>query len=1031
MNKRLFLFNLLLFLGLSLSMLAQDRRITGKIVSAADGSPLPGVSVQVKGTAKGTATDVTGNYAVSVPTGKATLEIRSVGFNTQTITIGNQSVINVTLSENENALGEVVVVGYGTQKKSNLTGNVAQISSKSIENLPVLTAEQAIQGRAAGVFVESGNGKVGQGMKMRIRGASSVSAGNEPLYVIDGIPMTTTPGGSAGNTPNPMADINFNDVESIEILKDASAAAIYGARGSNGVVLLTTKRGKSGKTNINLSYFTGSSEATGHREFFNTAQYVDFFREARTNGGFSVSGAETRFTRYAVNDKTRWSDPTSPNYTDTNWENTVLRKGSINQFDLNMNGGNDKTKFYASGQYSKQEGIILKNSFERISSRFNLDHKASDKLTIGLNANIARTFNTRLANDNAFSTPLQIIALAPLSPIFDPRTVTPSNPRGDYSDTYNGAAVTQYYNPLVSIENSNNTTETYRIIGNVFGQYNILPSLSFRTEYGADMSFRNDDQYFGKKTVRNSVNAGNGESFKQNITIFNYNTNNFFSFNQVFEQKHDLNFVVGMSYQQSKRTSIDATGRNLPSDAYKTIASAATKSDANSFERSFSFLSYFSRLNYKFDNKYLLGLSGRIDGSSRFGTNNRYGFFPAASVGWILSEENFIKNINQISFLKIRGSYGLTGNAEINNFGSLGLYSAQNAGGTSAGYAGIPGQRPSQLENPDLKWEKTLQTDIGLEIGFFNNRISAEVDYYTKKTTDLLLNVNVPGTSGFSSLLKNVGELENKGWEFILRTDNKFGDLTWRTSFNAATNANKILNLQGQVITGGFLNRAVEGQPLSVFFGPEYAGVDPANGDALYYLNTKKTDGSIDRTKTNNVNLAENVAIGNPNPKWIGGFTNDFSYKGIDLSITFQGVYGNDVYNGGGKFMSANGDFYDNQTIDQLNRWKKAGDITDIPQARFLGGNGTAESSRYLSDASYTRLKTLTVGYNFPKSLTDKIKLTKLRIYATANNLVTFTKYTGWDPEVNTDYLTGIAAGNDFYSAPQPKTITVGLNLGF
>ena len=402
------------------------------------------------------------------------------------------------------------------------------------------------------------------------------------------------------------------------------------------------------------------------------------------------------------------------------------------------------------------------------------------------------------------------------------------------------------------------------------------------------MSFRNDDQYFGKKTVRNSVNAGNGEVYKNNVNIFNYNTNNFLTFNKIFDQKHDLNVIAGMSYQQSKRTSIDATGRNLPSDAYKTIASAATKADANSFERTFTFLSYFSRLNYKFDNKYLLGLSGRVDGSSRFGTNNRYGFFPAASAGWIISEEKFLKNVRQISFLKVRASYGFTGNAEIPNNASLGLYSAQNPNSDPAGYAGIPGQSPSQLENPDLKWEKTAQTDIGLEVGFFNNRISAEVDYYTKHTTDLLLNVNVPGTSGFSRQLKNVGELENKGWEFILRTDNKFGDLTWRASINAATNANKILNLQGQVITGGTLNRAVEGQPIGVFFGPEYAGVDPDNGDALYYTNTKKADGTIDRTKTNDVNTAENVTIGNPNPKWIGGLTNEFNFKGVDFSFTFK-----------------------------------------------------------------------------------------------------------------------------------------------
>ena len=1013
MNKRL-LFSLMLMFGYTLSMIAQERRITGKIVSAGDNAPLPGVSVQIKGTGQGTSTDALGIYAVNVPAGKNTLEIRSVGFTPQTIQIGTQNVINVALVENENSLNEVVVVGYGTTKKANLMGSVSQINSKAIENLPVLTTEQAIQGRAAGVFVESGNGKVGQGVKMRIRGSSSVSAGNEPLYVIDGIPMTSA---FSGNSPNPLADINFNDIESIEILKDASAAAIYGARASNGVVLLTTKRGKSGKTNFNISYFTGTSEATNRRQFLNTAQYVELFKEARANAGFSVAGGETRFTRYGVGEKTRWSDPTSPNYTNTDWQDQVLRTGSINQFDANISGGTDKTKFYTSGSYSKQDGILVKNSFERISSRVNLDHKASDKLTIGINASLARTFNTRLANDNAFSTPLQIIALSPISPVIDPRT-------GDFADTFNGADVTQYYNPLLSIANTDNTTEIYRTIANVYGQWNIIPSLSFRSEYGFDMLFRNDDQFNGRKTVRNSVNAGNGESIRNSANTFNYNTNNFLTFNRLFAQKHDVNVVAGMSYQQSRRTSIDAVGRNLPSDAYRTIASSAVKADANSFDRTFTFLSYFSRMNYKFGEKYLFGLSGRVDGSSRFGANNRYGFFPSVSAGWILSEESFLKNNSTISLLKIRGSYGLTGNAEIANFGSLGLYSAQ-------GYAGVPGQRQFQIENPDLKWEKTLQTDIGVEIALFNNRISAEFDYYTKNTSDLLLDVNVPGTSGFRRQLKNVGELENKGFEFVLRTDNKFGDLTWRASINAATNANKILNLQGQVITGGFLNRAVEGQPIGVFFGPEYAGVNPDNGDAIYFKNTKKADGSVDRTTTDDVNISENVVIGNPNPTWIGGITNDFSYKGIDLSITLQGVYGNDVYNGAGKFMSANGDFYDNQTVDQMNRWQKKGDITNVPQARYVGGNGTAESSRYLESGSYTRLKTITLGYNLPKSITDKLKMSKLRLYATANNLLTFTKYTGWDPEVNTDYLGGVAAGNDFYSAPQPKTITFGLNLGF
>ncbi|MGX7689280.1 TonB-dependent receptor [Flectobacillus sp. BAB-3569] len=1016
--KKLLLMSFLLVVGIFFQSNAQERKITGKVTSSADGSALPSVTVQVVGTTKGTQSDASGNFTITVPSSKSVLSFRFVGFLSQEITVGGQSTINVVLKEDSKALEEVLVVGYGTQAKRDLTGNVAQISSKAIEGLPVVSTEQAIQGRAAGVFIESGNGKVGQGVKIRIRGSSSVSAGNNPLYVVDGIPITSTDQSSTGGPTNPIADINFNDIESIEILKDAAASAIYGSRASNGVVLITTKRGKSGKTNVNINYFSGSSEATGHREFLNTAQYVELFTEARVNNGYSASGGYTRFDRYALGERARWQDPTSANYTSTNWEKQVLRTGKINQFDLSITGGNDKTKFYASGSYSKQDGIIVKNSFERISSRLNVDHKASDKVSLGINFSMARTFNTRLSNDNAFSTPMQIVALSPISPVIDPRT-------GEYTDSYNGAVVTQYYNPLLSIKYTDNNTEVYRSIGNVYGQWNILPSLSFRSEYGYDMLFQNEEQYYGKETARNNTTAVNGEAYKTNTLMFNYSTNNFFSFNKNINDLHDIQAVGGMSYQQSKRNYMDATARSFPSNSYKMLVSGATKADANSTETFFSFLSYFGRLNYKFSNKYLFGFTGRVDASSRFGANNRYGFFPSASVGWIVSEEEFIKDIPQISYLKLRASYGLTGNAEINNNAANGLYSA------AFGYVGTPGQRPVQLANPDLRWEKTAQTDIGVEFGFFNNRVSAEVDYYFKKTSDLLLNVNVPGTSGYSSLLKNVGELENKGWEFVLRTDNSFGDLKWKAAINAATNVNKILNLQGQVITGGFLNRAVEGQPLGVFVGPEYAGVDPANGDALYYKNTKNTDGSLDRATTNDVNQAEYVVIGNPNPKWIGGLTNEFSYKGVDFSFTFQGVYGNSVYNGAGKFMSANGDFYDNQTVDQMNRWQKPGDITNVPQARYLGGNGTAESSRYLQDASYTRLKTITLGYTFPSSVVNKLKLSKLRVYATANNLLTFTKYTGWDPEVNTDYLGGVAAGNDFYSAPQPKTITVGLNLGF
>ena len=515
-------------------------------------------------------------------------------------------------------------------------------------------------------------------------------------------------------------------------------------------------------------------------------------------------------------------------------------------------------------------------------------------------------------------------------------------------------------------------------------------------------------------------------SFRQ---VTNYTTNNYFSFGRTYAEKHDVDATLGMSYQESRANFNSVTGQQFPSNAYRQLISAGKITAGTGSESSYSFLSYFARVNYRFNNRYILGASGRIDGSSRFGVNNRYGFFPAVSAGWILTEESFLKNAKALSLLKLRASYGLTGNAEIGNFSSLALYSA-------TGYVGLPGQAPSQIPNPDLTWEKTLQTDIGLEFGFLNNRFSGEIDYYEKNTSGLLLNVNVPGSSGFRTQLRNVGKLQNKGYEFVFNSKNLSGAFNWTTSLNIAYNKNVVTDLGGTTITGSFLNRAQEGQPLGVFVGPEYAGVDVQNGDALYYVNTKKADGSLDRSTTNDYNAAEYVPLGSPSPKFIAGITNTFNYAGFDLNVLFNGQFGNYIYNGGGKFQSANGDFFDNQSVDQLDRWKKPGDITNVPQARLLGGNGTGESSRYLQKGDYVRLRTLTLGYTLPKALVNRIHLSRVRIYATGQNLLTFTGYTGWDPEVNSDaYVSGtrgpINLGVDFYSAPQPRTIIGGLQIGF
>lgn len=568
-------------------------------------------------------------------------------------------------------------------------------------------------------------------------------------------------------------------------------------------------------------------------------------------------------------------------------------------------------------------------------------------------------------------------------------------------------------------------TFTNRTIGNIYGQAQITKSLSFRTELGMDQLNQTEEAYYGPLTERNA-SYPKGGGFAAADRIFNYTTNNYLRFNKEFDI-HSLDVVGGMSYQESNWFTQRGDAEAFPGSAYKKLGSAGTKSDVTSGEQEYTFLSYFARANYKLKDKYLLALSGRFDASSRFGPNNRWGFFPAASLGWIVSDEKFLADSKTISFLKLKASYGLTGNAEIGNYPWQNLWS-----GTGA-YATIPGQIPSQLYNPDLKWENTASFDFGAEIGILNNRVSFELDYYIRNTSNLLLNVEVPGSSGFTSQLKNLGKLNNRGFEFTINSDNIITkDFRWTTNINFGLNRNKITNLNGQELGVGNYNRAREGQPIGVFVAREFAGADPENGDALYIKNTVGADGKLDRSTTNDYNAAEEVVIGNPNPDFIYGMRNNFTYKGFELDVFLQGVQGNNVYDGGGQYMSASGsNGFDNQTTDQLAAWKKPGDITMVPEARLFWANGTDPSSRYIYSGSYLRVKQVTLAYNLPKAMMSKWKMDRIRIYARAQNLFTITNYKGWDPEVNSDYqATNINQNVDFYSIPQARTIIFGVNIG-
>ena len=867
------------------------------------------------------------------------------------------------------------------------------------------------RGEFLGAYITSGSGKLGQSVKIRIRGSSSITASNQPLIVLDGVPITSSNQGTTINEPtNPLADLNFNDIQSIEVLKDASAAAIYGSRASNGVILITTKRGNAGKTKINLGYSLGFSEPTRKREFLNGEEYLEMVNEAYDNTS-AVFGGDIAQLFFGLPNKAAMFDVFIPGWDqgfDTDWQEEALQNGFFQQVDLSANGGSDRTQFFISGSYLDQEGILIGNTFERINGRLNLTHTATEKLRFGINLSLARTEMGRVPNDNAFATPLQLVALPSVQSTTDPET-------GELNTN------TLYYNGLIEDRFADDLTVVFRNLTNLYATYDIIEGLTFKSEFGLDLLDQTEEIFQGRETQTGSPN---GFANSRTVRVFNYNLNNFLSYSKVFAEVHDFNAVVGISYQQSNTDITSQQARTFPDNRFRKLGSAAENITFGSSGSSFSFLSYFSRINYKLKGRYLLTLSGRIDASSRFGDNQRYGFFPAASLGWILSEESFLKDNGVLSFLKLRTSVGVTGNAEIGDFNYLGLVQA-NA------YDVVAGTRPFQLANPDLKWEETTQWDFGIDFGFLNDRITGEIDYYIKKTNDLLLNENIPGTSGFQVFTRNIGELENKGFELAINSQNFVGDFQWSTNFNISFNRNKIVRLNGSPIDVSE-QRAVEGQPIGVFFLREYAGVDPESGAALYHRN----DGSDSTTTV--WDLAQRAVVGDPNPNFIGGITNNFSYKGFDLSIFLQFVQGVDVYNAAGTFMSANlGGGFDNQTRDQLRRWRQPGDITDVPQAQLFLGNGSNASSRWIEDASFLRFKTVTLGYNFPQAILSKIKLNSLRLYVIGQNLFTITGYEGWDPEVNTtgtnpaNVTNNIVQGRDFYSAPQARTVIFGVRIGF
>jgi TonB-linked SusC/RagA family outer membrane protein len=977
---------------------AQSIQVTGTVTIASDGLPLPGASVLIKGTTTGTQTDFDGKYALSANVGDV-LSFSYVGLKAQEITVTGAKIIDVALKEDTSALEEVVVIGYGTQSRRKLTDNIVSASAEDIKGVPTPNLFAGLAGKLVGVQINQQNGKVEAGLNVVIRGQGSITAGSQPLYVLDGVILANPDLSSNGAPTNPLITLSPSEIESIDILKDASAAAIYGSRGANGVVIITTKGGKTGQARFSVNIANGVSRASNTREWLNAAQYVEFFTEATENSGGSLTSLENTFDGFS--NGTDWRNSA----VDTDWTDLALVDGYTREADFSVGGGDEKTSYFFSGAYNDTKGIVRGNELERISARTNITHKFSDKLNMGMNMSYSRVINDRIANDNSFLTPLQAIAQAPISPAFNE----------------DGSAFTEtlYANFLGTQQNSYYRTQIRRVLGKVFAEYAFIPELKFRTDFSYDLYTQTEDQWTGRLAPFQSTN---GEVFAGDDTVETFVYSNYFTYDKTFNDIHDLNVVVGTELQKSDTRRTDVTGIEFPSDDFQTISSAAEITAGTGIETFSAFFSYFARATYALKDRYLFKASIRRDGSSRFGAEERWGTFAAVSAGWILSEENFLADSKTINFLKLRGSWGQVGNAEIGNFASRSLF-----GGTS--YNNESGLRPTQVGNDFLTWESSNQLDVGVEFGLFNNRLSGDIAYYVKDTDGLIFEVPLaPSTGAQSGINQNVGRLVNQGIEISLSSRNIENDnFLWTTNFNIGQVDNEVKDLPDglEIISGNTILR--EGETRNAFFLAEYAGVNPANGDALYVRNTTDSNGNVDRSLTTNVNEAERIIAGNPFAEWIGGLTNTFKYKNWDFNFTFQGEWGASIYNGGGRFQSSNGRFLDNQSVDQLRRWQNPGDITDVPEARRTA-NGNANSTRYLQEADFIRLRNVTLGYTLPQDATEKLGLTSVRFYVTGFNLATFTDYEGYDPEVRSD-AGGI--GEIFYTAPTPTTISIGANFNF
>jgi TonB-linked SusC/RagA family outer membrane protein len=1002
-----------------------DFPIKGKVTSE-NGQPLPGVNVLVKDTNIGTVTDVNGNFNITVPDVNSILVFSFIGYTTQEVSLSGRNTIDITLAEDFQSLEEVVVIGYGAVKKSDLTGAVSSIKTDEIQETPITSIDQGLVGRASGVMVTQTSGMPGAVASIRVRGSSSLQGGNEPLYVIDGFPVYN--GSGYGNTGgrarmSGLATINPADIESIEILKDASATAIYGSRAANGVVLITTKSGKEGRDQITFDAYYGIQNTVRQIDVMNALQYAELVNEAYTNDGLAPVYDNEKMAELKANPK------------GTDWQDEIFQTAPIQNYQLSFSGGDKKTNYSISGNYFNQQGIIRSSEFSRYSGRVNISRNILDNFKIGTHLNLSRTTSNAVRTDAGGNQGVVSAAMKfnPVSPVFENEAL------GEYTPVNSPGII--YANPVATADDQVRENIMLRILGNIYAEWEFLPNLTAKISFGTDLVNTKFDTFVPSNIFESGGVASASINSRYTTNWLNENTLRWI---KQISSGHSISVLGGITFQQNISEGLTASSQDYVNNVLgeNSLGAGAIYNQPSSSRTEWSLVSYLGRINYNINEKYLFSFNSRIDGSSRFGANNKYAFFPSAAVAWRLIEENFVQDMNLFSNLKMRVSYGMTGNQEIGLYSSL---PTLNNNTYTLGRSLVTGFFPNKIPNPDLRWEKTSQFDIGLDFGFWDERLRFTTDYYYKKTTDLIYSVAVPYVSGFGTSLQNIGSIQNQGVELSIESDNyATDDFRWTTGFNISFNKNKVIELGGEDykdvgggdghLKTGSVHRLVVGEPIGLFYGYVFDGIfqNQAEVDAgpegptnwvggRRYKDLGGEDGEPDGI----VNATyDRTIIGDPNPNFYGGFTNTLSYKGVELNLFMQYSYGNDIFNYNAielELPSGGQNVY----ADLVNRWTPDNPSNIYPKATT--NRSAVFSDAYIEDGSYLKLKTLTLAYTFPNLNTQKIS--GLKVYMTAQNLLTFTGYSGYDPEVSYRGATNLELGEDFGGYPQARTYMLGVKM--